>query len=153
VDRTCDKLATFQQFAESLGELSTCRRAKVGTIIFPPDFTEVLAIGYNGQPRGASNDSCADVSGKCGCVHAEANALVKLATTRDGLVLLCTKLPCAHCAGLIANCRQIQTVLYSGDHHDRTGLQTLARAGKDVLCLDLEDEETQACRLLHQRRS
>lgn len=152
--RVYDKLRTFRGFAESLAELSTCRRAHVGAIVFPPDFTEVLAIGYNGQPSGTPNGHCTGVSGQCGCVHAETNALIKLASERTGLVLLCTKLPCPRCAGLIANCRQVSTVLYTGDHHDREGLHILARAGKDVLDLDLNDEPGgAACRLLRQRRS
>jgi deoxycytidylate deaminase len=75
-DRVRDKLRAFWGFTESLASLSRCRRLRVGCVIIRPDFSEVLAVGYNGPPRGVPNDSCRDGAGVCGCIHCEANGLI-----------------------------------------------------------------------------
>lgn len=119
-------MKVFLDFTSGLGRLSTCKRLKVGAIIIPQEMTEVLSIGYNGPPVGKDNMGCREVSvGSCGCVHAEANALLKLHSRHHGLVMITTRSPCEHCAGLIINSRCIDAIVYIDEYRDRTGLDLL----------------------------
>ena len=129
LDRFNQKRLVFAQFATDLASLSSCKRAQVGAIVFPRDFSEVLAIGYNGPPAGLSNNRCSNIQGQCGCVHAEANAIAKLTTRDDGLVLLCTTSPCVQCAGLIINSRRIAVVDFIISYRQSAGLDMLNEAG------------------------
>lgn len=121
------KLLTFWRLADDLAALSTCRRLSVGCVIVTRDLLEVAAIGYNGQPRQLPNDGCREEEvGSCGCVHAEASALVKLRVREPGLLLLTTASPCETCAGLILNSGRIGTVVYGSRYRDETGLNILS---------------------------
>lgn len=93
-----DKLTVMANFVEDLAGLAHCKRRKVGAITFDPWIRSVASIGYNGPARQEPNDRCTGVDG-CGCLHAEANALIK----GHGEVMMITLAPCEHCAGLIIN--------------------------------------------------
>lgn len=120
----------FMMMAQVAGTRSTCtRRVKVGTIITNGEGTTVVSMGYNGPPRSI-NEPCTDtpeVGGSCGCVHAEANALVK-APYGEALVLYTTLAPCIACARLIAN-SSVAIVYYMTPYRDTSGLELLARVG------------------------
>lgn len=131
LERRSKKLAAFVRFAIELGELSTCLRLKVGCVIVPEDFSTILSIGYNGPPAGEPNNSCRGET-PCGCIHAEANALVKMRTTSRGLTLITTKSPCEHCAGLILNSGAVSKVVYVDDYRDSSGLELLLRSAVTV---------------------
>lgn len=120
--RVNQKLEIFHKFAIEIATLSTCKRAQVGCIIFPIDFTEILAIGYNGPPSGMDNNSCKESEGKCGCIHAEANALLKIPKNTKEAIMFSTVSPCPHCAGLIINSGSITAVTYAERYRDLTGL-------------------------------
>jgi deoxycytidylate deaminase len=124
--RHLEKLEVFTSLAERLATLSTCKRYSVGCVIVPEDLTSVYAIGYNGPPSGEPNDSCLGVTGGCGCLHAEANAMTKLGQVRDAL-LICTVAPCWQCAGLILNSKKIGRVKYVHEYRDASGLNLLRR--------------------------
>lgn len=132
MDRFEQKLLVFAQFATDLADLSKCKRRKVGCVVIPSDFSEVLAIGYNGPPKGLPNEMCSAETGDCGCVHAEANAIAKLSTRDKGLKLLCTTSPCHRCAGLIINCGRIDVVRYVTPYRDVYGIRLLELAGIKV---------------------
>ena len=107
------KVEAFFKILLNLKELSNCKVNKHTTIIIPRDFSSILAIGYNGPARGIDNNSCTgEDNSNCGCVHAEANALIKLRTEKSNLILLCTKSPCLYCTKLIINSGQIKVVAY-----------------------------------------
>lgn len=108
-----EKLAVFVDFNERLKLLSTCKRAQVGCIVFPPNFSSILAIGYNGQPAGVPNDKCTGLDG-CGCLHAERNALSKLRDWRTGCILISTLAPCYSCTQAIQS-HEIEDVIYLQD--------------------------------------
>lgn len=129
MNRSDEKLSVFVRLAADLAQLSRCVRRSVGCVIIPPDFTEVLAIGYNGPPAGVSNDRCRSEQGACGCTHSEANALVKLSTHRSGLILVTTMAPCEQCAGLILNSKRIAEVVYDEPYRVEDGLTLLAEGG------------------------
>lgn len=143
--RLVRRLRIFRRFVEDLSSLSTCRRKKVGCLVTTDDLSEVLSIGYNGQPVGISNDRCRSEEGRCGCVHAEANAIVKLRSMQSGLVLLCTCSPCESCAGLISNSKKVRYVLYGEDYRDLVGKTIMHSAGILFLPMDeLTERETYA---------
>lgn len=131
-DRERSKLQAFWKFALSLGRLSRCKRKLVGCVIVTPDWAEVVSIGYNGPPTGVNNDACRTTEGSCGCVHAEANALVKLRTTESNLILITTLSPCELCAGLIMNSKRISRVVYHDLYRDVRGIQLLTASGISV---------------------
>ena len=117
--RSDEKLEVMLDFARGLAKLSTCRRDRVGCVIIPKDVSCVYAIGYNGPPRGQPNDACSGEIGQCGCTHAEANAVAKLDSSRiRGTTLISTRSPCAACAGLIANCKAVDEVLFISPYRE-----------------------------------
>lgn len=119
--------------ALDLSNLSRCKRLRVGCVLVPPDMSEVAAIGYNGPPAGEDNDACRATAGGCGCIHAEANALVKVRSGPAGLVLVTTDSPCEHCAGLIINSGRVGWVVYTRHYRDSRGLDLLENRGIGVV--------------------
>lgn len=134
--RQLQKFRVFVSLAEGLAKVSTCRRLLVGCVVVPADLSMVYSIGYNGPPAGEPNDSCSGEEGRCGCVHAEANALVKLSTTDEECLLITSRAPCRHCAGLIVNCKKVAAVVYADGYRDDSGLDLLLRAGMAVVKLE-----------------
>lgn len=133
VARVRMKFAAFADFTQNLAGLSQCQRLRVGCTVVRPDLSEVVAIGYNGPPAGLPNDGCRSSAGACGCVHAEANALLKLKVGTPGLILLATDSPCEHCAGLILNSGgRVRAVAYARAYRDPSGLNRLVEGGVTV---------------------
>ena len=90
------------EVARVYGKLSTATRLKVGCIIVKDD--RIISIGYNGMPSGGSNICEEDGHTKPEVLHAEANAITKLAkSTESGqdAYMFCTFAPCLDCAKLI----------------------------------------------------
>lgn len=143
LERYRAKLLAFADMGRRLTDLSTCTRAHVSVIIFPVDCTSVHAIGYNGPARGENNDACTGIEDACGCVHAEANALVKLrATDRTPLLLFSTRCPCSRCAGLIINSGLVAGVMYDESYRNDDGYYRL-RQQMHVLKMAKIDAETE----------
>jgi len=128
-DRLRVKLRAFAALAESLADLSTCRRRRVGCVAVTADLTSVAAVGYNGPPAGLPNDSCREREGRCGCAHGEASALCKPRLPRTDLVLIVTTSPCESCAGLILNSGSVLAVLYRDEYRLTDGLDVLRAGG------------------------
>lgn len=134
LDRRFSKIKLFNGFVRELRTLSTCKRAQVGAIIVTRDLSEILAIGYNGRPSHCPNDGCREEVGQCGCIHAEANALIK---RRPGTgVMICTVCPCEHCAGLIVNSKAVTHVLYDMPYRNDLGIYVLHNGGVSVRVMD-----------------
>lgn len=118
------KLCKMVNFMKDLADLATCKRVKRAAIVFAPDFSEIIAIGYNGPAIGQPNDACRDVVGACGCVHAETNAAIKTRTA--GGVMLCSTSPCEMCASVIVNTRRIAGLIYNDRYREsERGLNVL----------------------------
>jgi deoxycytidylate deaminase len=133
LSRKYDKLTAFVTFARELSNLTTCKRGSCGAIVFPPNFSEVAAIGYNSPPSGSPNESCTGEEGTCGCVHAEANAVIKLKDRTREWLMFSTTFPCQTCAGLIVNCKVIRAVIWERPYRNEDGATVLAR-GDVVQC-------------------
>ena len=88
--------------ARVYGELSTADRLKVGCLIVKDD--RIISIGYNGMPSGGSNVCEENNVTKPEVLHAETNAITKLAKSTEsgeGSSMFCTYAPCVDCAKLI----------------------------------------------------
>ena len=93
----------YMRMAEELAKRSTCARNQVGSVIATGDLTQVLGIGYNGNARGLANHCDGSEPGRCGCLHSEANALIKAGAQTPGKVMFVTVSPCVMCAMMIIN--------------------------------------------------
>lgn len=115
--------------AKLMASRSTCRRLGVGAVITSSDFRRVYSIGYNGNASGLPNDCDSDEPGKCGCLHAEENAVINCDVARSlPKILFCTHLPCVMCAKRIINLGGITRVLYAEDYRVRDALKILDEA-------------------------
>lgn len=112
--------------AAEVAKVGACERAQVGCVLTPPDLSLPIGIGYNGPASGLPN-RCArpDEPGNCGCVHAEANAVIKAPVGPKWAFI--TIPPCERCAALLVNAG-VEAVVYNGEPH-REGLM----AGLDLL--------------------
>lgn len=136
----------FMDTAERFAQLSSAKRLKVGAVVVKDN--RIISIGYNGMPSGWTND-CEEVvtptlpylqgdgptlKTKDEVIHAEANAIIKLAKSGDrgdGASLFCTHAPCIHCAKLIYGAG-INTVYYRDTYRDTHGIDFLEKCNIEV---------------------
>ena len=88
--------------AHVYAKLSWAERAKVGCVIVKNN--RIISIGYNGMPSGWSNICEEDNVTKDEVLHAETNAIAKVAASPEsshGSSLYVTMAPCIDCAKLI----------------------------------------------------
>ena len=120
----------YLRIAKEWGELSHCKRKKVGALIVKDRM--IISDGYNGTPSGFEN-VCEDDENytKWYVLHAEANAILKVAASTQsckGATLYITLSPCKECSKLIHQSGLIR-VVYSKAYKDTSGLDFLKRAG------------------------
>lgn len=122
----------YMQVAELTADLSRAKRQQVGAIVVKQD--RIISIGFNGTPSGWDNECetrqyMQDAGGwlaaeeiaeqwphidhdqgryrlitKPEVLHAEANALMKLASSTEsgeGATMFCTHAPCMECAKMV----------------------------------------------------
>ena len=124
--------------ASEWSENSCCRRKKVGALIVKDQM--IISDGYNGTPSGFNND-CEDMDGITNwyVLHAEANAITKLAKNAsgnyEGATLYVTLSPCTECSKLIIQ-TGIKRVFYKEEYRDLKGLNILKEAGISVSKLE-----------------
>lgn len=130
----------YLRIAQEWGQLSYCKRKKVGAIIVKDRM--IISDGYNGTPSGFEN-CCEEEDGltKWYVLHAEANAILKVARSTqscEGATLYITMSPCKDCSKLIHQ-SGITRVVYKEGYKDNSGLDFLTKAGVAVECIpDLE---------------
>lgn len=127
----------LMKFAILLSGRSTCQRLRVGCIITSKDFQRVYSYGYNGNARGFENKCDSVEPGKCGCIHAEANALIKCSIIDKEKIIFNTQSPCKMCAKMIVN-SGASKVYYFSNYRLSEGLQILTQAGIEVVRLPLD---------------
>ena len=123
----------YLRMALEWGKLSYCKRKQVGALIVKDRM--IISDGYNGTPTGFEN-YCEDDEGytKCYVLHAEANAILKVAASTQscrGATLYITLSPCKECSKLIHQAGIVR-VVFSKAYRDDSGLQFLTKAGIDV---------------------
>ena len=119
--------------AKEWGELSHCKRKKVGAIIVKNNM--IISDGFNGTPSGFDNN-CEDSEGNTNwyVLHAEANAILKVAKSTNSCedaTLYLTLSPCKECAKLIHQ-SGIKRLVYLKNYKDTTGLQFLENASVKI---------------------
>jgi dCMP deaminase len=151
----------FMDTAERFAQLSSAVRLKVGAVVVKDN--RIISIGYNGMPSGWTNEcehteyvgnneqiESPEKMKKLGftgtdsgwyrlrtkdeVIHAEANAIIKLARdgeSGNGASLFCTHAPCIHCAKLIHGAG-IKTVYYRESYRDTLGLDFLEHCNIEV---------------------
>ena len=130
----------YMTMAESVSQLSTAVRLKVGTVIVKD---HVVTFGYNGTPAGWDNN-CEELvyriaqepilKTKPEVLHSEANAISKIAKSSissEGATLFCTHAPCIDCAKMIHQAG-IFTVYYRNEYRSTDGIEFLKKSGVDV---------------------
>jgi dCMP deaminase len=118
--------------ARTLSRRSLDPRFQVGTVIVTDDNTQVLAVGYNGDQRGGTNQVESNEPGCSGFIHAEINALIKCDYNNPKRkVMYLTLSPCRQCAKSIVN-GGISEVVYDVEYRDTSGLEILIAAGVKV---------------------
>jgi dCMP deaminase len=138
----------YMKTAETFAELSHARRLHVGAIVVKDD--RIISIGYNGMPAGWDNDceekyykidghlidddGCYELKTRPEVLHAETNAIAKLARSSDsglGADIFITHAPCLDCAKLIYQ-SGIKRVWYGAQYRDSTGVEFLKKSGIEV---------------------
>ena len=140
--------------AEAYAELSHARRLKVGAIVTKND--RVISIGYNGTPAGWDNNceievrnefeyyvdqggekyngATIDLLTKDEVIHAEANAIGKLARSSEsgeGATMYITHAPCFDCAKLI-HTAGINKVFFRHQYRNTDGIRFLNKCNIEV---------------------
>jgi dCMP deaminase len=130
--------AAYLRMAAEWSKLSHCKRRQVGALIVKG--RSIISDGYNGTPSGFEN-FCEDEEGytKWYVLHAEANAILKVASTTqscEGATLYLTMSPCRECSKLIHQAG-IRRVVYASEYKDPSGLEFLRKAGVAVVLAPL----------------
>ncbi len=122
----------FMIFAAEMAKRATCDRLQVGAVFVDAKFERILCAGYNGNCRGAPNGCDSDEPGKCGCIHAEINALTKSQDDLHGSICFVTTSPCIMCAKVLVN-RGVSLVVFLESYRDDAGVKILRAAGITVM--------------------
>ena len=133
---------THMRVAEEYSKLSYALKLQVGAIVVKED--RIISIGYNGTPAGWDN-ACEDqyylddfhvkLTTKPEVIHAEANAISKLARTHESGLnadMFITHAPCMECSKLIYGAG-IKRVFYKNEYRDTSGTDFLKKCGIEVI--------------------
>ena len=120
-------------------ENSYCKRRQVGALVVKDQM--IISDGYNGTPSGFDN-VCEENNVTLPYVlHAEANAITKLARSSnnsDGATLYVTDAPCIECSKLIIQAG-IKRVVYARNYRLDDGIRLLKQANIEVEYKNIED--------------
>tara|TARA_R110000796_G_scaffold30819_11_gene82085 strand:+ start:3296 stop:3796 length:501 start_codon:yes stop_codon:yes gene_type:complete len=151
----------YMEIAYSVAKLSYAERRKVGAVIVKDN--QIVSFGYNGTPHDFENEceetitrsvdnpghkeilegkgytcddhTCSKVVTKGEVLHAESNALSKIAKSTlssDGATLYTTTSPCFECSKSIIQ-SGINKVYYNESYRDMSGLELLTKANIKVI--------------------
>lgn len=130
----------YLKMAKEWSKLSHCKRKQVGALIVKGKM--IISDGYNGTPTGFDN-CCEDDDGstKWHVLHAEANAILKVASSTQacqGATLYITLSPCKDCSKLIHQ-SGIKRVVYANSYKDESGIDFLNKANIEILYLPINE--------------
>ena len=132
----------YLRMARIWAENSYCKRRQVGALVVKDKM--IISDGYNGTPSGFENICEENNVTKPYVLHAEANAITKLARSSnnsDGSTLYVTASPCIECSKLIIQ-SGIKRVVYAEKYRLTDGVDRLKRAGVVVEYMNPDEEET-----------
>lgn len=131
----------YLRMARIWAENSYCKRRQVGALVVKDKM--IISDGYNGTPSGFEN-VCEDNNvTKPYVLHAEANAITKLARSSnnsEGSTLYVTASPCIECAKLIIQ-SGIKRVVYAEKYRLDDGIKLMQRAGIKVEYLNPDENQ------------
>ena len=122
----------YLRMAKIWAENSYCKRRQVGALVVKDQM--IISDGYNGTPSGFENVCEENDVILPYVLHAEANAITKLARSSnnsDGATLYVTDSPCIECSKLIIQAG-IKRVVYSREYRLNDGIRLLQQAGINV---------------------
>lgn len=128
---------SYLEMARIWASNSYCKRRQVGALLVKDKM--IISDGYNGTPSGFENVCEENDVTKPYVLHAEANAITKVAksgNSSDGATLYVTAAPCIECAKLIIQ-SGIKRVVYTDEYRLEDGINLLRRAGIEVEKVDL----------------
>jgi len=134
----------YLRMTQIWAENSYCRRRQVGALLVKDKM--IISDGYNGTPAGFENVCEEDDHTKPYVLHAEANAITKVARSNnssDGATLYITTSPCMECSKLIIQAG-IARVVFGEYYRMHDGVDLLCRAGIEVIHLWQRDGSYQA---------
>ena len=140
MDKQTELDMRYLRMAAIWSENSYCKRRQVGALIVKDKM--IISDGYNGTPSGFENVCEEDNVTKPYVLHAEANAITKLARSgnnSNGSTLYVTDSPCIECSKRIIQAG-IKRVVYAREYRLTDGVDLLRRAGIDVLFLSTNQE-------------
>ena len=127
---------SYLEMAAVWAKNSYCKRRQVGALLVKDRM--IISDGYNGTPSGFENVCEENGVTKPYVLHAEANAITKVAksgNSSEGATLYVTASPCMECAKLIIQAG-IKRVVYKDEYRLTDGIELLARAGIEVERID-----------------
>lgn len=128
--------ARYLEMAEIWAKNSYCKRRQVGALLVKDNM--IISDGYNGTPSGFENVCEENGVTKPYVLHAEANAISKVAKSgnnSNGATLYVTASPCIECSKLIIQAG-IRRVVYKDEYRLTDGVDLLRRAGIEVEKID-----------------
>ena len=131
--REHQKDSIYMEMAKVWSKNSRCKRMQVGSLIVKDK--SIISDGYNGSPSGFPNVCEDDDVTLPYVLHAEANAITKLARgtqSSDGSTLYVTLSPCYECSKLIIQ-SGIKRVVFSEIYRKPESIAFLAEAGIEIL--------------------
>ena len=140
----------YMELAVNLARRSHCIKRHVGAVLTRD--TRIISIGYNGPPSGTHNcdeewpgAGCPrDSKGGCSlAIHAEQNAILKLATSNESCedsVLFLTHAPCMDCAKQIYTAG-IRRVFFDTQYRSMDGVVFLENCNIKVEQINGETKE------------
>jgi dCMP deaminase len=126
----------YMDVAKRFAQLSYAQRLKVGAIVVKDD--RIISIGYNGMPSGWENNCEEENKTRPEVLHAESNAIAKLARSNDsgvGADIFITHSPCIECAKLIFQ-SGIERVYFGENYRNSDGLNFLTASKINVIQVD-----------------
>lgn len=118
--------------AKEIAKRSYANRLKVGAILVKNN--SIISDGYNGMPYGFDNMCETDDITNIEVLHAESNAIAKIAKSNlssEGSTLYVTYSPCVECAKLIIQCG-IENVYFESRYRTLEGVNLLKKAKINV---------------------
>ena len=127
----------YLRMAKIWAENSYCKRRQVGALVVKNQM--IISDGFNGTPSGFENVCEENDVTKPYVLHAEANAITKLARSHNSsndATLYVTASPCLECSKLIIQ-SGIKRVICGEQYRLSDGIDLLKRAGIEVVQMDV----------------
>lgn len=127
IDNRLSMEEIYLLFCLILSTRSTCKRMKTAAIITSKDLRRIYSLGYNGSVHGFPH-KCTKQKGRCGCIHAETNALLKVQVYDPEKIMFSVYSPCQTCAKHIIQ-SGFSKFYYIEEYRDNKGIDILLKGG------------------------